>query len=266
MNLSGKASEIQKIQTAHRLKLIDFWEIPAGAKILEIGCGQGDTLAALAYVAGKAGFVHGVDIADETYGSPENLGQARERLLKSDLGETMKIDFGFNVLTETFSDLAFDYIVLSHCLWYFSSYSDLKDILVHVRPWGKYLCLAEWNPAAAAAGQLHHTTAVTIQAICACFNEQSQSNVRTMFYPFDIEKAVQDSGWVLDKAGDISSPDMQDGTWEMQTVLQFYPDEIKKLNGMPEKLKTLLLAQIHELSHFKTTEAMPAYCLRAKNL
>ncbi len=60
-------SKVQNIQTAHRLKLAEFWEINAGARILEIGCGQGDTTAVLAYMVGEEGFVHGVDITRNTF-------------------------------------------------------------------------------------------------------------------------------------------------------------------------------------------------------
>ncbi len=157
-------------------------------------------------------------------------------------------------------------IQTSHCLWYFTSYSDLKEILNRVRPWGKYLCLAEWNPCTKTVEQFSHMKAVTIQAVCECFKEQSQSNVRTMFYPFEIEQAVLESGWSIDKTGDISSLDMQDGIWEIQTVLHSYPSKIEKLINMPDKLKALLQAQIHELSSSKKSEAMSTYCLRAINL
>lgn len=61
----------QKRQTLHCLKLIRFWRLPPGAKVLEIDCGQGDTLAALCFAVGKNGFVHGVDI------SPAGMYDAR---------------------------------------------------------------------------------------------------------------------------------------------------------------------------------------------
>ncbi|MDP4161066.1 MAG: class I SAM-dependent methyltransferase, partial [Bacillota bacterium] len=147
LKLAGAAAEIQRIQTAHRLKLIDFWEIAKGANILEIGCGQGDTTAALAYTVGKEGFVHGVDIAPENYGLPMTLGEARQLLLHSEIGSNIRMDLDFDILTDTitFKNDRFDYIVLSQCSWYFSSYEELVAILKRVRPWGKRLCFAEWS-------------------------------------------------------------------------------------------------------------------------
>ncbi|MBW9235691.1 class I SAM-dependent methyltransferase, partial [Leptospira santarosai] len=60
---------IQSIQTQHRLKLAEVWGIKDGKRVLEIGCGQGDTTAVLAYLVGDKGFVHGIDIAPTNYGS-----------------------------------------------------------------------------------------------------------------------------------------------------------------------------------------------------
>ncbi|WP_052344363.1 class I SAM-dependent methyltransferase [Bacillus ndiopicus] len=266
MGMSASTYPIQEIQTVHRLKLIDFWEIPKGAKVLEIGCGQGDTLAALAYTVGPTGFVHGVDIADEHYGAPETLGQARERLLQSDLGQQLRIDFNMDILNEsvTFQDKQFDYIVLSHCIWYFSSYDELAKVLKRIKHWGQYLCLAEWNPCIELAEQIPHFTAVSIQAIIESFKLSSESNVRTMFYPKNIEKALIASGWIIDKKGTIYSPQLQDGEWEVDAVISLYPHELQQLSQMPTKLKQLLLTQIEALQDVSEIKPMSAFCLRAK--
>lgn len=66
---------IQYIQTEHRLKLGLFWGIKEGSRVLEIGCGQGDTTAVLAHLVGENGYVHGVDIAPEDYGAPLTVGK-----------------------------------------------------------------------------------------------------------------------------------------------------------------------------------------------
>lgn len=60
--------EIQKHQTQHRIALVSKWEIPVGARVLEIGCGQGDCTIVLAAAVGPTGHVTAVDPAPLTYG------------------------------------------------------------------------------------------------------------------------------------------------------------------------------------------------------
>ena len=125
----------QSIQTAHRLKLIEAWGIQEGDHVLEIGCGQGDTTVALAFSVGETGFVHGVDIAPGSYGAPETLEQARERIRNSSIGGRVQIDFDFDITRDgqSFAKKQFDCVVLSHCLWYFSSFDELVSILSEAR-------------------------------------------------------------------------------------------------------------------------------------
>ena len=106
----GGDNEIQRIQTKHRLALVDAWGIQEGSRVLEIGCGQGDTTAALAYAAGEKGLVHGMDIAPASCGGPIALGEARSHLLNSPIGDRLKIDFEVDVLSNEvdFSPMSFD--------------------------------------------------------------------------------------------------------------------------------------------------------------
>jgi ubiquinone/menaquinone biosynthesis C-methylase UbiE len=60
---------IQHSQTAHRLMLLQHWDIPTGAKVLELGCGQGDCTTVLACAVGELGTVVAVDPAELTYGT-----------------------------------------------------------------------------------------------------------------------------------------------------------------------------------------------------
>lgn len=94
-------SGIQRIQTEHRFKLVEFWNIEKGSKVLEIGCGQGDTTAVLAYIVGENGLVHGIDIGPPTYGSPISLGESADFLFQSKLGKQLKIEFEFDILSPT---------------------------------------------------------------------------------------------------------------------------------------------------------------------
>lgn len=258
--------QTQRIQTAHRLKMIKAWGIQEGDRVLEIGCGQGDTTVALAFSVGETGFVHGVDIASESYGLPETLGQARARIQSSEIGNQVQMDFEFDITRDEalFAENQFDCVVLSHCLWYFSSFDELVNILSKARKYAKRLCLAEWDPRITQPGQLGHFKAATIQAICESFKQSSHSNIRTMFYPAEIEKGVRESGWEIEQIQSVLSPDLQDGAWEVWAAIHQYPQEIENLTEIPRKLKNLLMAQIEELGAEKVFMPMSVFCLSAR--
>ncbi len=70
-------------QFKHRLNLCRAWNIPTGARILDIGCGQGESTLILADAVGPDGHVTGVDTAPADYGGPFTVGQAQSFMLKS---------------------------------------------------------------------------------------------------------------------------------------------------------------------------------------
>jgi SAM-dependent methyltransferase len=250
MATMGGDNQIQRSQTMHRLKLVDLWGIQEGSRVLEIGCGQGDTTAALAYAVGEKGFVHGIDIAPATYGGPITLGEARSHLLNSPLGCRMQIDFEMDILSDEidFSPTSFDYIVFSHCAFYLRSAEELEAILKKARKWGKRLCFAEWDTRIQIIEQYPHLLAVLIQSHYECFKESSQSNVRTLFTPADSLRIAKEAGWKIVQEQTIQSPDLQDGQWEVEMTLVEYADEFNHLDGQSK-----LIALLH--SELKLLEA-----------
>src|SRR5690606_21069606 len=109
---------IQQVQLQHRLDLVDAFEITEGMRVLEIGCGQGDTTVALADAVGKDGHVVAIDIASPDYGAPLTLRQATDILKQSELGQ--RITFHFETdFSNVKVDETFDAVVLSHSSWYF---------------------------------------------------------------------------------------------------------------------------------------------------
>lgn len=257
--------EIYKAQSEHRLKLIDFWGIKEGDKVLEIGCGQGDTTVALAVKVGENGFVHGLDIADEDYGSPETIGKARKRILNSDVGKRIKMSFGCDLLNDDiiFDDDEFDVVVLSHCLWYFPDYEILEKILKKVKKYAKRVCIAEWNPLITNTNQLYHLHAAQIQSAVESFIENSDSNIQTMFYPNDIKTAVVSAGFKISDTSSIYSDDVYDAKWEVDMTLSAYPKKINRNENIPDRLKELLLSQIQAMREAKEIKPMASYVLNA---
>jgi predicted methyltransferase len=56
-------------QIEHRIHIVrDIWAIPEGARVLEIGPGQGDCTLVLAAAVGDTGHVDAVDPCDLDYG------------------------------------------------------------------------------------------------------------------------------------------------------------------------------------------------------
>lgn len=55
-------------QFEHRMKLVEFWGIMPGSRVLEIGCGQGDCTVVLAEAVGESGHVDAVDPGAPDYG------------------------------------------------------------------------------------------------------------------------------------------------------------------------------------------------------
>lgn len=257
--------EIQRAQSEHRLKLIDFWGIKEGQKVLEIGCGQGDTTVALGYVVGENGFVHGLDCADENYGAPETIGKARNRIMKTELSDRVKMTFDCNILNDdiVFDEDEFDVVVLSHCLWYFPEYEVLEKILKKVKPYAKKLCIAEWNPVITNSAQLYHLYSAQVQSIYESFVENSDSNIRTMFYPDDIKTAVVSAGYRITNTVNIYSENVNDAKWEVDMTLSAYPRKINRNHDIPERLKELLLSQIQAIRDAREIKPMASYVLNA---
>lgn len=257
--------EIQRAQSEHRLKLIDFWGIKEGQKVLEIGCGQGDTTVALGYVVGENGFVHGLDCADENYGAPETIGKARNRIMKTELSDRVKMTFDCNILNGdiVFDEDEFDVVVLSHCLWYFPEYEVLEKILKKVKPYAKKLCIAEWNPVITNSAQLYHLYSAQVQSIYESFVENSDSNIRTMFYPDDIKTAVVSAGYRITNTVNIYSENVNDAKWEVDMTLSAYPRKINRNHDIPERLKELLLSQIQAIRDAREIKPMASYVLNA---
>ncbi|MDQ0271652.1 class I SAM-dependent methyltransferase [Cytobacillus purgationiresistens] len=249
------SGDVQRVQTAHRLKLAEFWNIKEGDKILEIGCGQGDTTAVLAFLVGEMGLVHGVDIASPSYGSPLTLGESMEYLLQSRLGNQIHIDFCMDILSEKvdFMEKTFDHIVFSHCSWYLNSIDEFAAVMNKVRKWGKNLCFAEWDTRISTVEQYPHLLSVLIQAQYESFKHETDSNIRTLFTPYDIQSVVKDAGWEITKEHIIFSPDLQDAKWEVNKLATDLIDELDRIEDMPDKLRLLIHSQMSILEDFRVT-------------
>lgn len=225
---------IQHSQTLHRGVLLHNWDIPAGSKVLELGCGQGDTTTILAYAVGEHGQVTAVDPAPLDYGAPYTLGQAQEHISHGILGE--RITWIHQAPLEYLSSLPddgskpFDAAVLVHCLWYFSSPALIAETFRALRKFAKRLLLAEWALVATHTAAQPHVLAALTQAALECRKAKSEANVRTVLGPKRLVELAVAAGWEVESETRVQSAEgLLDGRWEVESCLSLaFEGEVKE--------------------------------------
>ena len=231
--------EIQQIQSAYRRRVLDCWDIPAGSRVLEIGCGQGDMTVVLAEAVGQDGHVTAVDIANREYGAPMTLGEATDLIKASDLGD--RTDFHFELdITNSQIDLgSFDYAVMAHCSWYFGSEDQLKGVFAALKNYAAKFCFVEWNSHPLSVDQTPHQIAVLIQAHLERYKTGSESNIRRPFTMDEIFRLISETGWKLDHSGLPSTAGLQDADWEIKECLTNMLSQAQTLDLLPGVLSRL---------------------------
>jgi SAM-dependent methyltransferase len=239
-------SEIQRIQTEHRLKLAQFWGISEGSRVLEVGCGQGDTTAVLAHLVGPYGLIYGIDVASPNYGAPITVGDAADFLMSSKLGRQIQMHYDTNILSPDvdFKEHYFDTVVFSHSSWYLKSAEEFLALLTKVRKFGKRLAYGEWDLRIQGLDQLPHLLAVIVQGQYESFKEHSFANVRTLFTVADVRRLAAQAGWSVEREHVFASHSLQDGNWEVAETRTGYQTELQQIPQMPEKLKSLIRSEV----------------------
>ncbi|KAJ7473919.1 S-adenosyl-L-methionine-dependent methyltransferase [Mycena galericulata] len=227
-------------QGQYRLDLVAQWPIAPGSRVLELGCGQGDTTVALAEAVGDAGHVDAVDPAPLDYGSPQTLGEAQSSITAGPLGPRITW-----VQAEPLAFLAahptarWDAIVLAHSLWYFATPALIADTLRALSAHTKRICVAEWSlECTPGSSALTHVLAVLAQGALECRKPASESNVRTVVSPAAIKRIAGSAGLVLlREARVLPGEGVHDGRWEThhavrpqfsEEVEEFVTDEREK--------------------------------------
>ncbi len=212
--------EAQRRQTSFRCAVVDAWGIPEGARVLEIGCGQGDTTAVLANAVGPTGTVVAIDAGPPTYGSPITIGESMHGLIEGPLGDRIEARMPYDLLaTNEFDDDAFDMVVLAHCTWYFASMDQLRETLRRAHRLAPRLGLSEWDIQAADDASLTHRLAIQIQAEIGTWLPSDQSNIRTLTTRDEAIAMLEGAGWEIDSAVTVDSRSLDDGKWEVAACL-----------------------------------------------
>ncbi|HEY0734389.1 MAG TPA: methyltransferase domain-containing protein [Herpetosiphonaceae bacterium] len=268
MAVSTQSSTIQITQTQYRMQLVERWQIPPGARVLEIGCGQGDMTAVLAHAVGDGGHVTAVDIADPDYGAPVTVGESAQHLLNTPLGSRIDFHFRYDVLdpANTFAPDSFDYVVLAHCSWYFASVEQLGQVLRRVQPWARQLCFAEWDMQPQSLDQIGHLLAILIQGQIEAFKTDSEANIRSPFSRTRFKALLEETGWSVAGESMMDTAPLQDADWEIDWCLRSSLGEAETMD-VPAKFRELLSSQVDVLrlaAQSAGNRPLPAYAITAE--
>ena len=221
-------------QLRHRMALVEFWTPAPGDQVLEVGCGQGDCTAVLAYAVGKGGKVVATDIESDTYGAPVSLRDAHRFMKSSNIGKRIEFRTCANLLDLKwdFPDEYFDLVVFAHSSWYMASLKELEELFARVRPWSKRLGYAEWYPRPQNPRQVSHLVAVLAQMHITSHWPREHGrpffNVASLITPDKARSMARDAGWaVTNEWVTDSSVGLEDGRdWEIENAKQLAEEVI----------------------------------------
>lgn len=208
---------VQLSQTKHRLKICEHFKIEEGWKVLEIGCGQGDTTAVLASMVGADGHIDAVDPGRPDYGSPYTLKQAQDHLLDSEIGSRIDFHFIDPIAFLKKTKTKYDAIIMVHCIWYFSNPGILPSIIDACTSKTNRICIAEYAASGSLPAQQPHILAAYTQAAAQANLVTSESNIQVIYTPAQIVQVM--SKFTLVHGLTITpDEDLDDGRWEVGIV------------------------------------------------
>ncbi|PYH98056.1 hypothetical protein BO71DRAFT_395538 [Aspergillus ellipticus CBS 707.79] len=110
----------------HRLLIATAWSIPPGQRILDIGCGQGESCLVLAHLVAPARHITGIDIAHLEYGSPFTVAESHAYATRTSSPLGARLSFHPRMDTSKFlaglgrpAGEVFHTVVRCHSLFYF---------------------------------------------------------------------------------------------------------------------------------------------------
>ncbi|KXH67280.1 SAM-dependent methyltransferase [Colletotrichum salicis] len=262
-------------QLTHRLRLASLWSITPGTRVLDIGCGQGDSALVLSHAvaplsidgdtdntagpgpgSAPAGHITALDPAPGDYGSPYTLAQSQSHISSSPYGASITFHQSDapSYLASHPSE-AFDAATLCHSPWYFPSSEAISTLFkaLHASPISK-LCFAEYALQARTPAQKPHELAVAAQkrfyelrAGAEKGFTLDQANVRSALAPEAIVALAEGAGWKLRGRGVVDTPGLLDGRWEVGAVVDASWAEEVVNEGLRKEDEEELLGFVREI-------------------
>jgi SAM-dependent methyltransferase len=216
-----KHPEIELSQAEHRIRLVNAWKIQPGDRLLELGCGQGNTTAVLADAVSSSGHIDAVDPGALDYGTPFTLAQAQNHLSASLVGERITWHQADPVQFLKTTEDKWDIAILSHCIWYFASEQDLAAMLTSFKGRVNRICIAEYSLHATHPAALPHVLAVLARGCLESCRPKTSQNVRSPMSPTTIKEIAAKSGWsFIEEARLTPDVGLLDGSWETGAVIR----------------------------------------------
>ena len=115
-------------------------------------------------------------------------------------------------------DVYYDYVVLFHSLWYFSSPSRISALLslLATRKHAAKILIAEWALEARELSQVPHVLATLLRGNLEYLNVGSEANIRTVVGPAWFRQLFEEMGLEVGKE-EVVMPvkGLEDGYWEV---------------------------------------------------
>jgi len=249
--------KIQQIQLHHRYQLVDQFQIQPGMRVLEIGCGQGDTTVVLADLVGERGHVTAIDIAAADYGAPYTLGQATSNIQSSAFADRISFHLETDFLEFPVTD-QFDLVIFSHCSWYFQSQQLLLKYFKKAREISSRLAVAEWDIRSSDPKQIAHFQAVTLAALYSQFTE-NEGNIQSVFSYQQIKEVLLIAGFQQQKTAVVDAHYLQDGAWEVAFIDSIFP----AFSYTPEKIAILSQSLYENMKSQPVVESLNSFVIVA---